>query len=681
MALLTTPIQLPNTQNFAADVMRVRAQLAEEQQKQQVEQRLAQAQIEAGIQGNLQAQRRDFEFKEQMKYNVAHMASVDARAAEHNALERQIYQRNISPFGGTPDVSGGGTQPLSPQSGGSSPAASVPPLPSGGAGSGDDFPMVDDAGALQPAASAPAVDAGWMGNTMGGVASYAGSVPTVQSPVAAPIKQPDGTMSVSPAVRAPSLPLPVADSSSPIIPGRSPSTAAAAPRASTMDSVVQDAVNSVARARTPDGKPLSFQEGSAILRAALPSLMRPAAPGRAGAPPVESDLTPKGNGVFEDSNGATFYKKGIDRMGHPIYERTEEDLKAVSQKTDSKGQIHYTNRFGKEVAVSDPDTSFLKPSVMPLFGSDGNIYGMDRSTGDYAGKRPPQGVTFGPGAQKVVMKVGSDGVEYPYDFRGNPMKPIPEGVRFDKHNDDEVSYRKFDETKKQMVGFNWKDEVVATTDGDFSKMAASMNSARNLENQIKENGYHRVNKPGYENVVTNADGSALLLAEQVGGHTNFKPFKSRELIRDRDDGSIVRIHDGVVTMILPGDNIPKAEKPAFRKALTAEADLQDKWTREEFQIKSGNKKYDTKSQELYDSMLSARKEVEVFRQRYAAPPTPAVATPPPAPTPAVPVAQAAAAPAAAASYATKEDVRAAVAAGKLTPAQGVEIVRAQFGLK
>lgn len=597
MALLTTPIQLPNTQNFAADVMRVRAQLAEEEQKKKAEQRLAQAQIEQNIQGALQAQRRRFEIDQRLQFDRERTAADDDRQDRRLAMEEEMFLEDRRPAGyslGGDAGQGAGAFPIvptpsAPVSGGSAPAPRAPRAPRSGGGSSlvPELPLSDDAGALlaADAPAAPAVDAGWMGNTFGGVASFAGSLPSLDAPQPAPVRQPDGTMSAAPAQRSLAPPAPSSDDSMPLM-----SPAPQAPAMQTPAQRIREMSDALISLNTR-GQPAVITQKAhrEILRAAAPKILAQAGVGGATAEspktkwPInemgyrvnpensaqmfeekngrfyqvrETDpqfgMKPLGDGLYQDKNGGKFYVDSMSGRGPvmkrfvedqkaswpvnernnvynpatgqefetrtnyrgttykqvhptdpnygmvpvgdglyedanggrffvetrgpkgPVMKRVEQDEKVFSRATDDQGRIHQYNQFGQEVGVTSAEVSFLKPSMKPLFGSDGKVHAWDTRTGEFVHGQP-EGVTFGTGSDIYALKVGNDGEAYPFDKKGQPMKEIPAGVRFDNKKDDEVSEWRYDDTKKELHGFNWKGEKIAANEGQYAKLAASAN--------------------------------------------------------------------------------------------------------------------------------------------------------------------------------------------------------------
>lgn len=210
------------------------------------------------------------------------------------------------------------------------------------------------------------------------------------------------------------------------------------------------------------------------------------------------------------------------------------------------------------------------------------------------------------------------------------------------------SYRGSDgNTYTQFSDGSWQENAEPPVGVTISKIGTTM-PAPPMEEQIKQAGYHHVAKPGYENVVTNEDGTALFTVGQgANGRVTYKPFKSSGTIQTLKDGRVIRIlPDGSTEDVANASVIPAKEKTDFTAALKREADATDAVARLETKLQAKGEhglmnRAGVKPEDLEQArteLASARREVGVYQQRYPALSMPAkpASQQPGAPSPAQP---------------------------------------------
>jgi hypothetical protein len=193
----------------------------------------------------------------------------------------------------------------------------------------------------------------------------------------------------------------------------------------------------------------------------------------------------------------------------------------------------------------------------------------------------------------------------------------------------------------QFSDGSWQDDKEPPVGVTIAKIGASQPQVP-LEEQIKEDGYAYVGKPGYENVVTNKDGTALLIASQgANGKVTYKPYKSSEKIQSLKDGRVIRIlPNGETQEVANASAVPAKDAVNFTEALKAEAAAQDevdaletaKTSSGTFALTNPTGVRQGKIDAAAEKLQAAKREVSVYRQRY-----PSLATKTPAEGPDDPV--------------------------------------------
>lgn len=505
MALLTVPTHLPNTDNFVSQVVALRQQLAAEDAKQQEQTRLRNAALQQAEEAAFSNQRRVMEF-----------AARNDLEKQRLDMEKQIFTDERAPFDVAPSPARSvASIPLSRGGGGSSPQP-TPPMPTQAPKTPlnvSDTPAPLDVPPATPGGSAPKVVTGGNPPPESPASTIPGLLPPAPGettprvvpaiPVstprverAIPVIQPDGTPSTPPAPGGP-------------VATTGPAELMPAPHASTPADQIRELAGTLSSLNTPGQRPVVNRKmGQEILKSAIPGIIAKKESATANSPisqwpknergyrfdpsnPAsqfeerwsprgvsfkqvkESDpefgMTPVGDGLYEDRNGARYFKDQVSGRG-PVLKRVEQDDKIAFHATDSDGRVHSYNQFGKETGVTDDTVSFLKPSTKPMVGSDGKVYPFDVNAAKFT-VEPPANVRFDKAAEAKAFKVGTDGQMYAFNGQGQPVNEIPQGVRFDHPSDPEkVTEWRFDEAAKKLVGFNYKGDRIAENEGQFSKL-------------------------------------------------------------------------------------------------------------------------------------------------------------------------------------------------------------------
>lgn len=298
------------------------------------------------------------------------------------------------------------------------------------------------------------------------------------------------------------------------------------------------------------------------------------------------------------------------------------------------------------------------------------------------GKEPPQGVAIAKiGTRIPTSQVNGEAIEW-LDDSTAVMKKSGKLVRYNSDGElTPVSNKVVKGTFRDASGNLYTQFNDGTWDGGTApkpgvdiKPLSSQVTLETPSQQIAKAGYVPVAKPGYENVVTDPDGTTMQVWKQgANGRVTFAPYDTKGSIQHLKDGKIIRVMpDGRQVLVADGAAVPAAEQKNFREAMQKQADAEDAWTKIEVASTNGKKVDAEVKDKAYTELMGARRAVGVFQGRY------------PSLNPGAPKIPDAAAPSAANSVSGDEfksdtEVIAAAKAGKIPKEQAMQILQAKFG--